>query len=148
MSVNKSIMTDSERLLFLTGTAIGDVYKFSKKIALSKPDTLYNIRDGKTPITPTTAKKITDTFKNVNPDWLLTGDGQPFKWGDKPEGISLVKEDESEYKTNCPLCNQRERLIQALDARIAEQARTIKVHENSIEGLRALAGPEKQASSG
>lgn len=148
MYVNKSLMTPSERLLFLTGKEKGDILRFSRDIGLSKPDTLYNIKDGKTPITPGTAEKIYKIFKNINKDWLIKGVGAPYVWGDKPERISIINEDKSEYKIICSSCIEKERLTKVLEAQVEEQKETIKTYKTYINDLRALGGIQKLITSG
>ena len=55
---------------------------FSEKIGLIRPQSIYDIQNGKTRnISPSMANKIISVFPEVNRVWLLTGEGEMLKNG-------------------------------------------------------------------
>lgn len=52
-------------------------YALAKQIGLNRPDSLYNIRDGRIKnITGELALKIQSVYTSLNLNWILTGEGK------------------------------------------------------------------------
>ena len=61
---------------------------FSEKIGLIRPQSIYDIQNGKTRnISPSMANKIISVFPEVNRVWLLTGEGKMLKAEDKKASV-------------------------------------------------------------
>lgn len=54
-------------------------YEFSAKLGNKRPDNIYNILSGKVRMSPKTIDKISDTFPELDINWLLTGEGEMLK---------------------------------------------------------------------
>lgn len=53
---------------------------FSEKIGLERPQAIYDLLKGKTKsISPAMKNKILSVFKEINPSWLLTGEGEMLR---------------------------------------------------------------------
>ena len=56
---------------------------FSKRIGLKRPQSLYDIRDGKVKtISYYIAQKIHEAYKEIDLDWILTGQGEMMSQSD------------------------------------------------------------------
>jgi hypothetical protein len=149
MSVDKSKMNSNERLKYIIDQLHETSYSFSRSIGLSRADTIYHVLSGKTPISIRLAKIIIDTYPNINMEWLLTGEGTVFTWQDKPlKREETVNEEHVKYSTACPVCHEKERLIESLESRIQEQKLTICSNQKCIDILSRQGGIQKNASSG
>lgn len=52
-----------------------NITDLAEKIHVNR-NVLYNVTNGRSPLTAENKKKIVDTFPNINPNWILTGSGQ------------------------------------------------------------------------
>lgn len=97
-------MKDSERLQLIITHLLLSKNAFAKNIGVSS-DTVYNILAEKTFITANLVKKITDTYPNVRPEWLLKGEGTMLIWqeADKPLPLPKLEEPPADY-ANLKLC--------------------------------------------
>lgn len=68
-------------------------YEFSKTIGNKRPDGLYKILDNKTKPSPKTLDKISESYPNLNMNWLLNGEGPVLK-----EGKNYLSGDEDEVE--------------------------------------------------
>lgn len=86
-------MKDSERLQLIITHLLLSKNAFAKSIGVSS-DTIYNILTDKTSITANLVKKITDTYQNVRPEWLLKGEGTMLMWQEPDKILPLPKLEE------------------------------------------------------
>lgn len=120
------------------------VSKFSEMIGISqqKVNRLFNIdtRTNKYPSIPTDVlAKITEMFVDIDPKWILTGEGSMFigdKYNDKAI-LSVVEESTVKFKKNeCPICAQKDRTIEILQKQIEDLKNDKKILENDREWLK------------
>jgi plasmid maintenance system antidote protein VapI len=52
---------------------------FAKNLGLSRVDRIYHVLNGRNGISEDLAKLIVDKYKNINYNWLLTGEGEMLK---------------------------------------------------------------------
>ena len=56
----------------------------SKELGLKTPQIFYDIKSGKCGISKGLAQKIQEHFLNINPAWLVTGEGEMLKSNNEP----------------------------------------------------------------
>lgn len=56
----------------------------SKELGLKTPQIFYDIKSGKCGISKGLAQKIQEHFLNINPAWLVTGEGEMLKCNNEP----------------------------------------------------------------
>ena len=89
--------------------------------------------DNSTGITEDTLAKLFTTYKNINPSWLITGEGLMI--------IDIVKEfvnlnDQHEPEVDhkkCQVCNEKDRIIDSLKEQIAHYQKEIEWLRHQIE---------------
>ena len=139
-------MKDSERLQLIITHLLLSKNAFAKSIGVSS-DTVYNILAGKTFITANLVKKITDTYHNIRPEWLLKGEGSMLLWQSDEKSLPLprLEEPPSDYaslricytecqaelvrlrekleqieKDGCPRCSEKDKSIDRLYSLLKE----------------------------
>lgn len=98
-------MTDAERLKYLIEKLMLTPNSFAREIGAT-PDTLYNILKKGAPITTRLAKRIIDTYPNINIDWLLKGEGELFVW----QKIETTDEPIRKYEKNAKYVRRKKEL--------------------------------------
>ncbi len=68
---------------------------FAESLGLERPDRLYNVLKGKNGLSVKFAKLISDTYNDINYDWLLTGEGEMIQMEGK--SLDFVAEPKPEY---------------------------------------------------
>ena len=111
----KSIIDD----LFLTP------YSFSKSIGVSS-DMIYFVLKGKNKISPRLLKAITETYQNINKEWLISGIGEKFTWKEpinkvEEPAIEIIKDVKSLSKE----IQQKDFIIEQYQKLITSQRQTI-----------------------
>ncbi len=111
-------MSHSERLKQLINNLLESPKSFSDGIGLASPTTVYDILGGRRDITPALMRKITETYPNINPEWLLKGEG--------PMILSEVKKDalnepKSEYNSLKEALKEKDLIIENLNKIIEHQ---------------------------
>jgi hypothetical protein len=89
-------MTESERIRKVVDYYDVSVNKFSIQLGLATPQILYDVLKGKNGISKDLAEKITVHCSEVNPGWLLTGEGEMLNTRTAPE----KKENSPEQREN------------------------------------------------
>lgn len=74
-------MTDYERIEQVLKYLGKNSRSLSTCLGLSSPQIFYDIKAGKCGISKKLALKIQEYFLEINPDWLLTGEGEMLKPG-------------------------------------------------------------------
>ena len=108
---------------------------FSNAIGLTNNVTIGRIVNGERGPSFEVLQRITQTFGNINTDWLLTGEGEMFK-GDT---LPIAAEPAPVYQTRpaCPLCQEKEKVIQA-------QQRTIDILDRELHHCKVLYDDERE----
>jgi hypothetical protein len=88
-------MTESERIRKVVDYYDVSVNKFSIQLGLATPQILYDVLKGKNGISKDLAEKITVHCSEVNPGWLLSGEGEMLK-----ETKTVPGTDSAEYWRN------------------------------------------------
>ncbi len=66
------------------------VPEFAKSINVSR-DTIYNILNGKTQISPSVKRNLFETYKNISREWFEQGIGEMFTWKESKEPKAKLK---------------------------------------------------------
>lgn len=100
-------MTDSERIKELKNYSGLSYKKLADRLKLKTPQTLYDIEKGKHGISKNLADKIQAEYLDINPVWLLTGEGEMLSGtviqqnnqnGDNIQGASVtINKQEGDY---------------------------------------------------
>ena len=78
-------MTDSERIRKVVDYYDVSVNRFSKRLDINTPQILYDVLKGKNGLSKDLAEKITRKCNEINPGWLLTGEGEMLKQNNEPK---------------------------------------------------------------
>lgn len=91
--------------------------QFAEQIGM-KPQYVSHLLNQQRPVTISTALKIAQRFKQVNPDWLLYGKGEMFKGEAElnENGKRQAYEDQDPLRALRALLEDHERRIAALEA--------------------------------
>lgn len=87
-------MTDSERLKSVIDFYLMNVEAFGRFLGLKQSQSLRDILKGRNGISKPLAEKIKAKCLDINPSWLLSGEGEMLK---NPSNNSVVREDSAEY---------------------------------------------------
>lgn len=107
--------------------AILDLYclsanAFAKNIGIGRPETLYNIRDGKIKtISADLALKIHNCYSAINIHWLITGQGKMI---DIPDDSSLDKDEIIAF------LNSRLKRLRNENIKLKEELETLKINKD------------------
>jgi hypothetical protein len=140
-------MDEVDRLKEVIKHTRKSIPKFAQSIDVST-DTVYNILKRKTKITDQTRENLYKFRSYISIDWFENGTGTMIIPGKDPAKHTELMEEGANYSIMSELLKEKERYIKALEERISEQGRTIKIHETSIEALRVFVGSKKSAASG
>lgn len=100
---------------------------FSNAIGVN-PTVIHNIVKGRNAPSYDLLSKIILSFGNINPTWLLTGEGEMLR---APDGGTAARAQRAQAPPPCPLCAEKEKLI-------AAQQRTIEILERELHHAKAL----------
>ncbi|MBD0260704.1 MAG: LexA family transcriptional regulator [Cytophagales bacterium] len=150
----------SERLSRLIDSLGLTTYQFSKALGYDRPEKIYAVVNGKTKPSFDTLSAITDTFKQVNPKWLLNGEGDMF-FPEPNARIVSAPQDKNYtdypfvpirfqatfvegYSATCRLDNMETYRVYSADGRTYKNAAVFEVEGNSMwpqirHGARVLA---------
>lgn len=70
---------------------------FAESLGLDRPDRLYNVLKGKNGLSVKFAKLISDTYNDVDYDWLITGEGEMISMEGKSTDENFINEPNSKY---------------------------------------------------
>ncbi len=101
-----------ERLIYDLGQTQSS---FSKEIGVSATRISNIIKNRNNPDSEILIN-ILSKFRNVNPYWLLLGEGDVFK---KEESLTL-NEPQGTYNKSCSICKEKDKLIKTLESHIEE----------------------------
>lgn len=116
----------------------GNVSDFTRKTGLST-GFLSKIKDS---AQPKTINKIIDKYPDVNKIWLLTGEGEMLK------GESVVEEPPPDYRKECEICKEKDKIIEAQKKTIEAYENTIELQKQLIESLKSASGNGQKRKAG
>ena len=131
-------MTDSEKIKYLIDLLDDTANGFANNIGLDQATGVYNILRGRYNISKSFAERVVAVYTNVNKNWLLGDDENPFTWGDFPKNESKVEEPSVEYKQKkCLNCDAKDKEIEFYKEQLDEIRRDKRNLEEWIGELRA-----------
>jgi hypothetical protein len=98
-------------------------------------------------------KKILDNCLDINPIWLLTGEGEMLKTDQikkypehntQPQGFVC---EQGTVFNNCAVCREKERLIESLQVNIITLQKTLAIYQKQLDDCRQV-GEEKKRKAG
>ena len=112
-----------------------DYLKISKREFYNNTGISRGTLDNTTGITEETIAKLFARYGDINSHWLLTGEGEMVK-GDT---LPIAAEPAPVYQTRpaCPLCQEKEKVIQA-------QQRTIDILDRELHHCKVLYDEERE----
>lgn len=104
-----------------------DYYKYSKRKIYADTGIANGVLDKSTGLTEDNIEKFISTYKEVSPEWLLTGNGEMLKGNNQP--ISLVEESKPLYTAR----KQPDDIVDRLLNRLEQQSEEIGKLKTELE---------------
>lgn len=104
-------------------------YRFYKLTGISN-----GVLDKDGGVSEETIQKVLSHFREINPVWLMTGNGEMT--GEYKREENVISDPEQKYGHTCAYCIEKERIISAKDKIIETQDRTIMSLDEIVKELK------------
>lgn len=115
---------EEKQLQILIDQLLMNSNEFAKSIGVSV-DTIYHILKGRNKMTAFVKRKIFETYPNLSREWFERGSGEMYTWKSVNSNNKDLNEEPVIYKNQCPICKDKDYIIEKLNKIIEQQQRLI-----------------------
>jgi len=110
---------------------------FSRSLGYKRPDTIYNVLNNKYGISSDLVNKIISKYPEINPQWLLAGEGEMIRDKNKVDKKMLDDFNQLLHKESVPYITQQSQ-IEILKKENEHFKKTIEEQKEEIRFLRDM----------